>query len=254
MAEGIRYAEYATPWGARKTFAIRTERDGDAEVIGEVFVGDTYKIRERTAETRTVLDIGGHIGTFTCAIKSKFPDAQVLVIEPNPRNFELLQENIREYGDSVIAIQGAVSYAKGNVLTDGLGATGGGFITTQENFNAAAQGKTAADGFIYSIVGEVQTYTIEELLDAAGFDTVDLVKWDCEGGEIDAFDNMTNDAAQRLGDFVGEYHHPAGYRGFIESAYRRFPTRTFEGRPNEIGDGRPIGWFRAHAERGSVQQ
>lgn len=230
------------PWGAEKAFAIRAEKEGDISVVNEVFECDTYKVAEMTTAPKIVFDIGGHIGTFTCALKSRFPDVRVWIIEPHPRSVELIRENVAEYGDAVTVIQGAVSYKRGDRLADGVRATGGGFMTTPDVFG----GKPEDNQREYRLLEEpVTTYTIEELLELAGVESVDLVKWDCEGGEIDAFENMTDAAAARLGDFVGEFHYAGGYNGFREIAERRFPDYRFEGRQHEIDDKRHIGWFRA---------
>lgn len=241
----------ATPWGPSITLNIRTEKDGDLNVIGEVLQGDTYRIATMERAPTLVFDIGAHIGTFTNGIKSRFPDARVVAIEPNARSFELLKANTERFGESVICVHGAVSYARGTVLTDGIGATGGGFMTTREAFEAQAAGKTAADGFIYSIVDDdVSTYTLGDLLEIAEeawgvMRVADLVKLDCEGGEVDLLQHASPDELDIIGDIVGEYHIEGGYRAFEEIAKAALPAHRFEGRPNEIADGRMIGWFRA---------
>lgn len=97
---------------------------------------------------------------------------------------------------------------------------------------------------LYALLGDVPTYTVEDLFEIAGIESVDLVKWDCEGGEIDAFRNMPDEVAGRIGNMVGEYHIAGGYRAFEEVARARFPHHVFEGRSHEIRDGRSIGWFR----------
>jgi FkbM family methyltransferase len=155
----------------------------------------------------------------------------------------------------VTVIHGAVSYTRGALLADSTTATGGGFITTPAAYSAAVADKTAMDNWEYRDAGEVPTFTLEELFEIAGVDgranvRADLVKFDCEGGEIDALRHMSRETAARIGDIVGEYHIDGGYTAFEAIARGCFPSHRFEGRQREIDDRRPIGWFRAYAPEG----
>ena len=51
---------------------------------------------------------------------------------------------------------------------------------------------------------EVKLITVEELL--KDLPHIDLAKWDCEGGEVDAFKNMSYQEAAKFRFMVGEYH------------------------------------------------
>src|SRR5688500_1304347 len=83
------------PWGADLTFTIRADRaEADRNVIGEVVTGDTYRIASMERAPRIVFDIGGHIGTFTRSITSRFPGARVWVVEPSIDNHALLTANV----------------------------------------------------------------------------------------------------------------------------------------------------------------
>lgn len=210
-------------------------------MIEEVFIHDTYKIREIKEAPEIVFDIGGHIGSFTIALKSRFPKAKVWIVEPHPRSIDLIRKNTAALSD-VTLIEGAISYSGGGRLADGKGTTGGGYITSAEEFEAR-------DDSRYELLDTViPSFTVEDVLERAGVDRVDLVKWDCEGGEIDAFANMSDEAAGAFGNMVGEFHHQEGYEGFAELARKRFPRHRFEGRPHEIEDRRKVGWFRAFPE------
>lgn len=232
-----------TPWGAEKVFTVRTEKEGDVAVIEEVFESDTYRIGEMKTAPTTVFDIGGHIGTFTCTLKTRFPDVRVWIIEPHPRSVDLIRKNVEEYGDSVTVIHGAISYTHGNRLADGHVATGGGFILSEDRFLRKEPERTREQ---YHLLEEVvPTYTIEQLFEIAGIDSIDLTKWDCEGGEVDAFKNMTTESAERFRDMVGEYHGAGGFKSFEAMARNCFPDHTFETRKDDVPDNYPIGWFKA---------
>lgn len=242
-----RVINVSTQWGASIPVHIRAEKQGDEEVIGEVLRGDTYRIGSMTTAPVIAFDIGAHIGTFTLGLSARFPDAKIIAVEPHPRSFDLLRKNT-EGNDNIHVINAAVSYERGNRLADGQTATGGGFMTTAEGW--AARGEPSQ----YKLLDdEVRTVTFADLLDLAaglyGHDgRIDLVKWDCEGGEVDAFRNMSDEEAGAIGDMVGEFHIEGGFRAFEKVFDARFPDHTLEGRRHEIEDGRHIGWFSARVK------
>ena len=53
---------------------------------------------------------------------------------------------------------------------------------------------------------EIETITIEDICKKYDIDTIDLAKFDCEGGEVDAFLNMNEETRKKFRYIVGEYH------------------------------------------------
>lgn len=245
----IVHRSYPAKWGGRRTFTLgRDEAEYDEAVIREVFVEDTYNVADITEAPSTVFDIGAHIGTFTVAIKTRFPDARVVAIEPHPRNVALLKENVKDF-ENVTVIQGAVGYRKGSLLAVGRNATGGSILVTPEEYAKWEPGR-------YDLLDEpICVYTIEELFALSGFDEVDLTKWDCEGGEIDCFDNMGMGTAQRFNDMVGEFHLSGaytvseGYEAFEGLAGWTFPHHEFFRRQNDDSNPGCMGWFQARRRK-----
>src|SRR5207249_1250785 len=107
---------------------VRMEKSGDLDVVRETLAGDMYRLeRYRALRVGTILDVGAHIGTFVLYAKTLWPEARVLAVEPNPRSNELLRLNTSCLED-VETYQIALRYDGANVLTDGEGTTGGGFV------------------------------------------------------------------------------------------------------------------------------
>jgi FkbM family methyltransferase len=101
----------------------------------------------------------------------RWPDASVLAIELEERNFELLVRNSSMYERAIVKL-GALWGRKGwlNLADPNVPAL---------EFSAI---EPAGDS-----VGTIPSFGIEDLLDEVGWDTVDLVKLDIEGGEIPVF-------------------------------------------------------------------
>lgn len=186
-------------------FIIRTEKFGDTEIVEEVVGGDCYDLiamREAGRYPEVIFDIGASMGAFARWAHFLFPEATIFCFEPNKRSFELLKENC----PFATCYNAAVRYDGSSILTDGEGATGGGFITTREKFEEMAASKNSADHFIYSIFDEVPTVSLEEVCEEHGIENIDILKIDCEGSEWDIFRGMKPETAAKINKIIGEYH------------------------------------------------
>ena len=178
----------------------------DERVVFEVVACDNYHLREMAAHftPEVILDIGGHIGTFGVLAKSLWPDAKLIVVEPNPDNMHLYKKNAHLHKmKNVTFIQAAVSYNPDcTCLVNAPSSTGGALMRTRQEADQYIHHKYRFYNRV--IDDEVKLITVEDLV--KDVDHIDLAKWDCEGGEVDAFKNMTYEAALKFRFMVGEYH------------------------------------------------
>lgn len=203
---------------------VRDDERGleDLDVVKAVFIEDTYGIKRlaEIAEIKTVVDIGGHIGTFGLLIKSLWRDAKVYGFEPNKISFELYQKNVydNKFNSDFILYNKAVDYDKNRtVLTDGIGATGGGFLIRQEDIPRLVG---------YSVFSHnIDIITLDEFIESEKIEKIDLLKLDCEGSEIRILENMPNDIAERISLVVGEYHIEGGWKEWIKLFSKAFGNR-----------------------------
>lgn len=215
---------------------VRTEREGDDNVIGEVLRSDTYRLKELKDsgyEVRTFLSVGSHIGTAEMLVHRYWPDAKCISVEPNKRSFELLKLN----APFSSAYNAAVFYGnpKHLILTDGEGATGGGFTVTKEYWDEQEKQNPGKIGYCV-FDDNVRALTLEELFKLEGIESVDLAKFDCESGEIGAFQNMLPATAQKIKRVVGEYHTENGFEWFKALAEKTFPhLEIYGGNAASIG-------------------
>jgi len=188
-----------------------------------VIVGDCYHLAELKTvyrlRPRHVVDIGAHIGCFTLAAKALWRSAEIVCIEPLQRSVELLRSNTSNLNDvSILAC--AAGYNGASVFMDDTQrATGGGSMITPQykKFLDDTQGWGA-----YSPVQEqVTSITIESVMDHLDFKWIDLLKLDCEGGEVDIIKSMCVDTVEKIGWVIGEYH-TYGLE-FMELVKHRFP-------------------------------
>jgi FkbM family methyltransferase len=100
----------------------------DSRVIGQIFIDQAYDLRSlaRFDELKAfleriracgkrplIIDAGANIGIASLYFAAQCPDALIVAIEPEPKNFALLRENVK--GLPVVPIESALSSGGENV-------------------------------------------------------------------------------------------------------------------------------------------
>jgi alpha-1,3-rhamnosyl/mannosyltransferase len=217
---------------------VRTEKNGDLDVIREVIERDVYGLtRMREIPVRTILDIGAHVGTFSLLAKTIWPNARVIAIEPNPRSCALLRLNLARYPDVTIW-EAAIRHDGATLLTDSEGATGGGFVAQDGEVDRRLLPNGRDRVWRCRPLGRVATLTLDEVL--RDVERIDLAKFDCEGSEHDIFARATDGALAKLRRVVGEFHDERGSEPLSRLIEGRLPSHEVEIEPAVS-----IGLFRA---------
>lgn len=156
-------------------------RRSDQHVIDE----DCYRIRGLT-DVRMVIDVGACYGSFIRHVKALYPQAQILAFEPNP---EYLDD---EAWQAAMVVRAAVS--------------------DRDKMAEYAIGKTPSCGGLTAVhqprrgtigVKQVQCVTLEPYLRGR---TIDILKLDCEGSEVDVLRSLSSAAIECCRYICGEYH------------------------------------------------
>jgi FkbM family methyltransferase len=64
--------------------------------LKEIFIDEIY--RQKLPDDAMILDCGANIGLSVIYLKTKFPDAEIHAFEPDSRNYELLEKNVKSFG------------------------------------------------------------------------------------------------------------------------------------------------------------
>jgi FkbM family methyltransferase len=155
----------------------------DAIAAGDTwFLDDYYVLLDILRPGDTVLDLGGHVGTFALAAAAL--GCHVACVEAAPRHIRLLEASAARNGfDSLYVIHGAVADHEGRI----------------EFFPSGPWG-TIANRVVMDSPGMIQArtldpisvpaLTVDGLLSRLGWDDVSAVKLDVEGAEIAALRGM----------------------------------------------------------------
>lgn len=138
--------------------------------LGQELSGLRWLFPQNT--TGLIIDAGGYIGTSSLALEKMFPEANHLSIEPSSENMELLKRNIS--GRNIIPIKAALapSGKEGNIELYNRGTGEWGFTVVPKPHDRPA-----------SFIEEVETISLEKLIDRYGDGKALLVKMDIEGAE-----------------------------------------------------------------------
>jgi FkbM family methyltransferase len=183
--------------------------DVDRSVVQEVqrsYYFEKINIQEAT----TVIDIGGHIGSFSAYIKSLNPRLTIVAVEAEANNAEMMRLNLGDL-PSVFPFRGLLTYSNDPVK----------LVRHKENSGGHLSTAFWPSGWSPEIFEEVQSVvppiTLEQLMDYFSIRTISLLKVDCEGCEFDLFGHVSTRALDQVERIVGEYHETLdGFRRRLE--------------------------------------
>jgi FkbM family methyltransferase len=155
-------------------------------------------------EYGVVWDLGAAYGMFSLSVCVRMPQAQVIAFEPSKRQRILLGRNVRRnrFTGRVIIEPFAAWNRAGNMVFRTHGAIGS-LKETGEHLGTLPFDET------------VSAMPLDEWNDRTGRKTVDLVKMDIEGAEIEALEGMRETLARfRPALLIQAYHHRGGIRTY----------------------------------------
>ena len=136
----------------------------------------TYEAMLKEGRRPVILDCGGNIGLSAIWFAVKFPVARVLVVEPEPRNFELLLKNVAPYRNIIEPLQGGI-WSRGGRLA----------IRNPKAGASAFQMQAEVEPGMESI----RAFSIDDLLGIAESAEAFIVKLDIEGSQRTLFEENT---------------------------------------------------------------
>jgi len=145
-----------------------------------------------------VIDIGGHIGTFSVSTAWRFKRSRVYSFEPFKENFDMFLSNIKQNRvtnvfpsmTAVAGRRGTVSLGVSNVNTGG------------HSICLAGQSST-----------KVEAATLSDVFSSNGLERCDLLKIDCEGAEYEILFSTPTSVLRKIRNIAMEYHNIQGHSG-----------------------------------------
>ena len=177
----------------------------DLSVFDQIFVKREYECLDDVVDPGLIIDCGGNVGYSSAYFLSRFRQARLIAVEPDPENFKMLKENLSPYGDRFEAhCSGVWSHSTGLVLSEEEFGDGREWArTVREARDGEEPAMTAVD--------------IGTLLDNSGFDRISILKVDIEGAESVVFGANYMHWINRVDNLVIELHSDECHSVFMKA-------------------------------------
>lgn len=157
---------------------------GDLSVYQEIIDQGVYRLSENLAnrvDGQPIVDIGAYIGITPAYFASRYPNSPVLAIEPQPRNFELLEHNSIPYAGQIEPLHAAFGPQEGTAVA---------FKHAAGQHNYVTYSFTNGYDFSGNGTPAVETITPNGVLERLGeLGRIGLLKVDIEGAEKAVFES-----------------------------------------------------------------
>ncbi|MBD2459671.1 FkbM family methyltransferase [Oscillatoria sp. FACHB-1407] len=143
-------------------------------------------------EPRRIIDLGANIGLGALSLSCQFPQAELICVEPDPRNKPLLTQTL------------AVNHVPAKVFDCAIGANSGQLkLRFGDDPTCSALESSPMHQLDQTVVVEVKT--IPEILREIGWSEIDLLKIDIEGSEDDLL-SQNNEWLKNVKAIILEIH------------------------------------------------
>jgi FkbM family methyltransferase len=178
----LRIGDTVVDWSA--------DNDADVAVLAEIFDDRVYDF-PLAPPPRVIVDLGGHVGASVLYFALRYPEARLVVVEPDPVNFAKLRRNVGHLAQ-VTAINAAVSDHEGTITLHSAGGL--------DSWKSSTSGVATP----WSHPVEVRAAKLDSILAEAGVTAVDLLKIDIEGAEYEVLRSF--DGLRDVQLIAGEVH------------------------------------------------
>ena len=167
----------------------------DPEVFTQVFVRNDYRHVILPPHADVIIDAGANVGYSVFFFRGHYPEATIIALEPNPKNFAILQENCGHL-PNVILLQAALWKS----------------CTTLQLQFTSDDGKSLGSWGTRTVEGMEQATETTEALDVFtlmqrfNFSEIDIFKIDIEGAEKEVFSDPNAAWYSSVKLFVLETH------------------------------------------------
>jgi FkbM family methyltransferase len=147
----------------------------DFDVFIDIFFEEKDYNLELPFTPQFIVDCGGNIGLAAVYFKMKYPDAQVVTIEPETNNYELLLKNIALF-DGIEPIKAGVWSKTTKLIVKNYTGNDYEFVTEETGLEDTA----SPDNYVAAV-------GLNDILSQRNKGTIDLLKIDIEGAERELF-------------------------------------------------------------------
>jgi len=176
----------------KKHLVLTLNSDADESVFDEIFTERGYSILDQLIQkaTESIIDIGAHIGLFSVYARTLNSSAPIFAFEPEPNNYKLLKENLKQNRIQNIVAKSIAVTSKSDQITLNIS-------QDSHNHSIILPSETHI---------KVQSTTLERIIQQTPNQKCDLVKMDCEGAEFEIIGLTSPETFTKIDTLYIEYH------------------------------------------------
>ncbi|WP_034057272.1 FkbM family methyltransferase [Lacinutrix jangbogonensis] len=161
----------------------------DFETFEEVFITQIYNI-DLTFTPKTIIDAGANTGFASLFFKFRYPDADIVAVEIDGGNAEMIEKNLKGFSNFEIIKKG---------------------LFNKHAFFKVENPYEATNSFVIKEVNQddnydVEAVTVSQIIKDKNWDTVDILKIDIEGAEMELFESNYQDWLPKVKVIYVETH------------------------------------------------
>ncbi len=161
----------------------------DVTTFKHIFAHGDYDIRI-TPPPRVIVDAGANVGLAAVYFANRYPKAQIIAIELSPDNFQLLRENTRHY-PRISTIHAGLWPRHETLRFQQKGVSPWGYkVNNSLDDNSIS----------------VESVTIPDIMARHQLDSIDLLKIDIEGAEVELFSSSCEAWLPQVRHIIIEFH------------------------------------------------
>ena len=183
----------------------------DADIVEAALVRQYHDCLTPTFPVSLIIDAGAYAGYTSVFFANKYPNAQIIALEPDAENYALAKTNLAPYLQ-VQLLNAAVWYRSGQIQ-----------VLSAGRFDSTSVTETSAGGYPCIAVD------LETLLKQSGHPRISIFKCDIEGAEEFLFSHDAGRWIDQTDSIMMEIHNPQAHQA-VYSALRRPPFKVFTNR------------------------
>lgn len=190
--------EYPFKLISRSGLEVELNNYHDCVTAWVIFCRHEYSV---PANANVVIDLGANFGAFTLLAAQRAKNSHIVSLEPFPKTFKRLDENIQSHGltEQVTCLPLAIANTSGQRK-----------MSTSEDVPDQSRGLLSENSVSDEEAVVVETISFGELLkfvrQKLGVEKIDLVKMDIEGGEHEWLPEISENLLENIQAWQMEYH------------------------------------------------
>lgn len=200
----------------------------DRDVFQQIFIDREYSGLDDLSNVDLVIDCGANVGYSAAYFLTRFPNCQVICVEPDVSNFILLEKNLAPYKERV------------KLIRSGIWSHTADLKILETPYRDGREWTVQVRECKLGEAPEIQAIDVGTLLKESGFDKISLLKMDIEGAEAVVFTKNYESWLSFVDNIAIEFHDDSSFGKTSEivlntiSACKSKSFKIFESGENAI--------------------